>query len=74
MVRVVNGIVTDETPRTVTLQTAQESITLDRKTIEQMEHTSNSLMPDGMLQQLSDEQVRDLVSYLMSVEQVALPE
>ena len=31
-------------------------------------------MPDGMLQQLSDEQVRDLVAYLMSVDQVALPE
>jgi len=72
--RVLNGVVTDQTERTVTLQTAQEPITLDRKTINQMEHTSNSLMPDGMLQNLSDEQVCDLVSYLMSVDQVALPE
>jgi putative membrane-bound dehydrogenase-like protein len=72
--RVLNGVVTGQTERTLTLQTAQEPITLDRKTVEQMTQTANSLMPDGMLQQLSDDEVCDLVSYLMSVDQVALPE
>jgi putative heme-binding domain-containing protein len=72
--RLLNGVVTDQTERTVTLQTAQESVTLDRKTIDQMQHTANSLMPDGLLQQLTDEQVRDLMAYLMSADQVALPE
>ena len=72
--RVLNGVVSDQTQRTVTLQTAQEPITLDRKSIEQMKQTPNSLMPDGMLQNLSDEQVRDLMAYLMSLDQVTLPE
>ena len=72
--RVLNGVVTNQTKRTVTLQTAQEPVTLDRESIDQMEHTTNSLMPDGLLQQLSDQQVCDLVAYLMSVDQVALPE
>jgi putative membrane-bound dehydrogenase-like protein len=72
--RVLNGVVSDQTDRTVTLQTAQEPITLDRKSIDQMKQTPNSLMPDGMLQNLSDEQVRDLIAYLTSLDQVALPE
>ncbi len=71
--RVLNGVITEQTDRTLTLQTAQESITLDRKTIDQMKQTANSLMPDGMLEQLSDQQVRDLVAYLMAVDQVDLP-
>jgi hypothetical protein len=32
-----------------------------------------SLMPDGLLSKLSDDDVRDLVGYLMSPEQVPLP-
>jgi len=72
--RVLNGLVTNQTERTLTLQTAQEPITLDRESIDHIEHTAKSLMPDGLLQPLSDEQVRDLVAYLMSVDQVALPE
>ncbi len=72
--RVLNGVVTDQSERTLTLQTAQESITLDRKSIEQMDHSANSLMPDGMLQPFTDSQVRDLVAYLMSTDQVPLPE
>jgi hypothetical protein len=31
------------------------------------------MMPDGLLQQLSVEQVRDLVAYLMGAVQVSLP-
>ena len=72
--RVLNGVITEQSERTLTLQTAQEPITLDRRTIDQMQHTRNSLMPDGVLQQLSDQQVRDLLSYLMSPGQVPLPD
>jgi putative heme-binding domain-containing protein len=72
--RVLNGVITDQNERTLTLQTAQDPVTLDRQAIEEIQPTSNSLMPDGLLQNLSDGEVRDLVAYLMSVEQVALPE
>jgi len=72
--RVASGVITAQTERTVTLQTAEQPITLDRNTIEEMQQTQNSLMPDGMLQNLSDEQIRNLVAYLMSSEQVELVE
>jgi len=71
--RVVNGVVTANTDRTVTLQSATESITLDRQAIESMTQSSTSLMPDGLLHNLSQPQIRDLFSYLMSTDQVALP-
>jgi len=72
--RVINGVVTATTERTLTLQTAQEPVTLDRKEIESIKQSSQSLMPDGLLQNLSGEQVRNLVGYLMSTDQVAMPD
>jgi putative membrane-bound dehydrogenase-like protein len=71
--RVLNGVISEQNDRTLTLQTAQEPVILDRRTIEAMKPTNLSLMPDGLLQKMSREQVRDLISYLMSTDQVALP-
>ena len=39
---------------------------LDRKKIEDMEASPVSLMPEGQLKALGDQQVRDLFAYLMS--------
>ena len=72
--RVVNGVITASTERTLTLQTAQEPVTLDRNEIESMKQSALSLMPDGLLQNLSSEQIRNLIGYLMSADQVALPD
>ncbi len=72
--RVVNGVVVAESERTLTLQTLQERVTLDRKEIDTIKKSTTSLMPDGLLQNLSKEQVRDLFAYLMADAQVALPE
>jgi putative membrane-bound dehydrogenase-like protein len=71
--RVINGVVIASTDRTVTLQTAQEPITLDRQSIESMTQSKTSLMPDGLLQNLNENQIRDLFGYLMSIDQVPLP-
>lgn len=72
--RVLNGIVTSQNDRTLTLQTAQERMTLDKSDIEEVKAQATSLMPDGQLQTLTPEQVRDLVGYLMHPVQVPLPE
>ncbi len=72
--RVLTGIVTTKNDRTLTLQTAQDRITLSQSDIEELKPQSTSLMPDGQLQTLSEEQVRDLVRYLQSPVQVPLPE
>ncbi|QDU39278.1 Cytochrome c [Maioricimonas rarisocia] len=71
--RVLNGVVTNETDRTITLQTPQEAMVLPLETIEERRQTDLSLMPEGQLDRLGDDDVRDLFSYLMSPSQVALP-
>ena len=71
--RVLSGVVGEQNERIVQLLTAQEPQTLDRKEIEEIMQTTQSLMPEGMLQNLSPEQIRNLFGYLQSVEQVPLP-
>ncbi|MGC3970346.1 MAG: c-type cytochrome [Pirellulales bacterium] len=70
--RVLSGVVGEQNDRTVTLLTAQEPQVLDRKEIEELTPTGQSLMPDGQLQQMTQDQIRDLIAYLMSMEQVPL--
>ncbi|MBS0207856.1 MAG: c-type cytochrome [Planctomycetes bacterium] len=72
--RVLNGIIRAQNERTITLQTAKERVTVDREDIDTMEQSQLSLMPEGQLQPLSDEQVANLVAYLMTRTQVPLPE
>ncbi len=71
--RVLSGVVGEQNERIVQLLTAQEPQTLDRKEIEEITQTTQSLMPEGMLQNLSPAQIRNLFGYLQSVEQVPLP-
>ena len=72
--RVVNGVIVEQTDRTVTIQTAQEREVVDRREIESMKQSTTSLMPDGLLQNLSDDQIRDLFAYLMHTSQVSMPD
>jgi hypothetical protein len=62
-----------ETEGTVTVQTGQNRLTIARADIEERRRSSQSLMPDGLLQQLTADQVRDLIAYLMADAQVDLP-
>lgn len=71
--RVINGIVTAQTPKTITLQTAKEAVTVERSDIDEIAVSALSLMPDGILQPLKPEQIRDLFAYLMYPTQVPLP-
>ena len=52
---------------------AESSVTLKLFEIDDMQTTDRSMMPDGLLQSFTDEQIRDLVVYLASPEQVPLP-
>jgi putative heme-binding domain-containing protein len=72
--RILNGIVRSKTDRTITLQTAKERVVVDRQELDALEPSPLSLMPDGLLQPMSAEQIRDLTAYLMSRSQVPLPE
>jgi len=69
--RVLNGVVSDRTDKTLQLQTPTERLTLPLDEIEEIKDTNLSLMPEGQLDVLSPDDVRDLVGYLMSPSQVA---
>jgi hypothetical protein len=66
-------VVSERNERTLVIQTAQGPATLDRRDIEETTPTGLSLMPEGLLQNLSAEQTRDLFAYLMGSEQPPLP-
>lgn len=63
--RVLNGIVGAKTDRTLALQTATENVVLERAEIEAIQASELSIMPEGQLNAFSDEQIRDLIGYLM---------
>jgi putative heme-binding domain-containing protein len=71
--RVLNGFITAKTEKTVTLRTMTEKLTLDRGEISGTQEMPQSMMPEGLLQAFSPEQIRDLFGYLMHPTQVPLP-
>ncbi|WP_168205031.1 PVC-type heme-binding CxxCH protein [Bythopirellula goksoeyrii] len=72
--RIVNGVVVLQTPHTITVRTQNEELVLDREEIEEILERDASLMPDGVLTQLDEEQICNLFAYLMSRSQIALPD
>lgn len=72
--RVVSGFVVAENDRTLTLASLNEQVTLPVGEIETRERLSQSMMPEGLLQGLTNADVRDLFGYLASPNQVAAGE
>jgi putative membrane-bound dehydrogenase-like protein len=70
--RVVNGLITKETDSAVTLRTLNDTLVIAKSDIEDRKLSDLSLMPEGQLNQLTPNEIRDLVAYLASPTQVAL--
>ena len=70
--RSITGLVVGKNEHTITVQTPTEKLTLERSEIEKMRQTSLSLMPEGLLQGLKEDQVCNLIKYLMTPSQVPL--
>lgn len=71
--RVLAGMVSGRTDRTVTLRMIQEETTVEKAELVKLETLPVSMMPEGLLTALSAEQRRDLLAYLMHPSQVPLP-
>jgi len=71
--RALTGIIKQQDEKTVTLATANETITLARKEIKSLQQSELSMMPEGLLQPLNEQEVRDLIYYLSRPGQVPLP-
>ncbi len=62
---VLNGLLDNQTPTTITLRGANNQTTLlNRDDIEVLRAVETSLMPDNLLEKLTDVEVRDLFAYL----------
>jgi putative heme-binding domain-containing protein len=64
--RVLSGIVTEKTRQRIVLQMQNELLTLSIDEVEQVKPSKVSLMPDGLLQTLSTQEVNALFAYLMT--------
>ena len=72
--RLLAGVVPAQTARTVTIRALTGSTTVERSEIKKMEQSAASMMPEGLIEALSETQVRDLIGYLMQKTQVPLPD
>jgi putative heme-binding domain-containing protein len=71
--RVVQGMLLEETPHTITVQSANETIRVPATDVEARKESPLSMMPEGLFDRLATEELRDLVAYLASPQQVPLP-
>ncbi len=72
--RFVSGIIREQNDRSITIQTANERIILPREDIEEIKPSTVSMMPEGQLERLTPQEVRDLFAYLAASRQVPLPD
>jgi len=71
--RVVIGVVKGQDDNGYLVQTATELVKLPRAEVEQVEQGEQSMMPEGLLTQLQEQEIRDLLYYLGRPGQVPLP-
>lgn len=71
--RTLSGLIKEENDKTLTLQTQNEVIRLDKNDIEERQRSPQSMMPDGLLAMLSSAEVRALIAYVSGPGQVPLP-
>jgi putative heme-binding domain-containing protein len=71
--RTISGVIPEQTERTLTIQTPAERLTIERTQIVKQEQMSQSLMPEGLLAALGEENVLNLIAYLMGEGQVEMP-
>lgn len=71
--RILTGIIVERTPARLVVQTATEKVTIAAEDVDSIKDSQVSLMPDGQLDQLTREQVRDLIAYLSGKQQVEMP-
>ena len=71
--RQLNGLVVTKNQKVVVLQTQNNQVTLSIEEISDISETQLSSMPQGLLTNLSADDVRNLVGYLMHSTQVPLP-
>ena len=68
--RTLTGNIPNENDRQLTLRMVGQDTVIDKSTIQSRETVPISMMPEGLLGTLSDNEVIDLVAYLQTMEKV----
>jgi putative heme-binding domain-containing protein len=71
--RSVSGILARQDATAVTIVTPNETLTIARTDIASLKQSELSMMPEGLLQVLPEDEVRSLIAYLRGKEQAPLP-
>ncbi|HUR44789.1 MAG TPA: hypothetical protein VMZ27_02855 [Candidatus Saccharimonadales bacterium] len=71
--RVITGIISRQDNNAVTMVIPGDTIVVPRSDIQSLKQGDISMMPEGLLQSLTADEVRDLLTYLKSPQQVAMP-
>ncbi|HCN77048.1 MAG TPA: dehydrogenase [Verrucomicrobiales bacterium] len=64
--RTVTGVIPEQTERVLTIQTPAEKLTVEKSQVASQQQLPMSLMPEGLLTALGEEQAAHLFKYLMS--------
>ena len=70
--RSITGIVTKQDANAVTVITANETLIIPRAELKSLAQTELSMMPEGLLQAISENDARDLLAYLRAPAQVPM--
>ena len=70
--QLISGIIVEKSPVRIVVQTLNEKLVLDRAEIDEMKSSQTSMMPEGLVDGMTREEVRDLIGYLASSAQVPL--
>ena len=70
--RVVTGIIKAQTPDRITLETTTGLIVVERKEVENIETSTVSMMPDNLLDQLCEGEIRNLFAFQATSQQVPI--
>ncbi len=70
--RIITGVMKEQNERAVTVATQTETLTIPRTDILTIQEGQLSMMPEGLLAQLAEQEARDLLFYLRQPGQVPL--
>ena len=70
--RLLSGFMIQQDDKFVILRTTEAQVRLELNDIDELKTSNTSMMPEGMLRHYSDNEVRDLILYLASPQQVLL--
>jgi len=68
--RTITGVMKEQNDVAITVATANETLTIPRNEIATLHQSKLSMMPEGLLTPLGDQEVRDLIIYLRQPTQV----